>query len=313
MKKSIYEIDLSSIWNRERTLFLDGNSSIEFAEKFLSCIEVEIVNKSNPILALADYEQFNENEKTYYNRKLNEYRIALRDVRLIFQNEVFFNNKGYYAFNEEIYIKNSHPDFMYWFALKLRCFQIATSDIKLYLDYQFNNNFNRNLTNYSRFLDSLVTQYKVLLDDIIFNSISNWLIKKRKLDSIPHSYKLISNELIKKNHQIFHEVYNALNQHSYISDTSFQDFKDIFNSERDSKSKKIVWIANTVELKYFVDYLYKNKIIIGPREKYKVAVNCFMKANSEEFQHHQIYGSRSLKDAKRDEIETILSKMIQCK
>ena len=169
------EIDTSDIWEHERTLFLEGKSSEEIARKVVNDIQLLIAEQAKPVFGLEDYDKGDEQFKTYFQRKINQFNEAINNLENLYRIEYFFFKDGCYQYDYNIIIARSDKDFEFWFGLKLRQYESKISSIPNFLNYQLNRSFDDDLDAFCIFLKLNMRQYKgELFTDKVIDTINEW-------------------------------------------------------------------------------------------------------------------------------------------
>jgi hypothetical protein len=100
------------------------------------------------------------------------------------------------------------------------------------------------------------------------------ITKPKKGFVLPYSFKY---KYYRSNLSAITDMYNSLIKSLKISpDTELSDFRKIFNNQ--VPDKKIIWLGNPTELKFFIDCLHhKLKVIDHLKNNiWKVTMNCFI-------------------------------------
>ncbi len=222
----------------------------------------------------------------------------------------------------------NHTDFDYWFALKLRQYQIRMKYTFGFLEYHLTHSFNGNKERYEEFLELILLQYKNTffnkgLTKIVKKYRKNILLKtKRKapqntVRKQSTSYNtLLLKELqqnpkyIKEHIVNFMDVWSALKKEEFIcKNTSFENFKNIFKSQPIKAKNRITWTGTNKELQWFLKYLvYDSKKIVNlDKDIWVITTKCFMKQHRGEFTESQLRNASGIKLDRKKHLETILS------
>jgi hypothetical protein len=241
---SNYKIDIAEIREYERTCTLLSKTSEVLALKILKKIEAVISNKREPVFGLKDY---NSDDK-YYRDYKKRHEDALNDAVERFNLNFFFINGDCFDYDENIIIDNTFIDFDSWFVLKLRQYQNNPSEIKNFLNFQFETNFNNDIKEFVRFLNFSIHKHQAELlekstvdtvDDLIESNFENKLILKIKQDDL--------------------NLFNVLKQ--YFDKKDHKKFKQLLNEEE--IQGKICFRSNANQLVLVFRQLHLNQKIIG--------------------------------------------------
>jgi hypothetical protein len=105
------------------------------------------------------YDNGSENEKSYYSRKVREYRESLSSIEELYRNEIFFCKNDCYSFGATLVLEPSDSEYEFFFIQKLRQYDVRISAIAEFLDFQLENNYNENPAQFLRFLKLCLRQY----------------------------------------------------------------------------------------------------------------------------------------------------------
>ncbi|WP_299244156.1 hypothetical protein [uncultured Aquimarina sp.] len=221
-------------------------------------------------------------------------------------------------------------DFDYWFALKLRQYQIRLKDISRFLTYHLYNSFNNDKKLFYEFLKMTLLQY----EKIFFNKKVSKMVKKyfnSALFSIEHTFcktvprkpktdyntlllKSYQNEVFffKKNIVVVMDVWSALKKDNFISkETSFESFKNIFKDQLVDPKNRVIWTGTNKELQWFVKYLVyeSNKVVNLYNDIWLVTIKCFIKSDGKEFTESQLRNASGTLLKRKKTIESVLSNL----
>ncbi|WP_438710250.1 hypothetical protein ACSTS3_14345 [Aquimarina muelleri] len=220
-------------------------------------------------------------------------------------------------------------DFDYWFALKLRQYQIGLKYIYTFLNYHLANSFNNNIKKFNEFLELVILQY----ENIFFNKNVSKVIKKYKKKEliqkrISHDIKVRKpkttyNTFLLKNLQTnsnyirdnivdFMDIWSLLKKESFIDkNTSFENFKAIFKNQKIEPIDRIKWAGTNKELQWFVKYLvYKSEKTVNlDKDIWLVTRNCFIKNDGKGFTESQLRNASGDRLNRKKSVERILSKI----
>ena len=227
-------------------------------------------------------------------------------------------------------ITKESKDFDYWFALKLRQYQMRLKDISDFLNYHLSRSFHSNKKAYSEFLKMVLLQY----EKVFFNKNVSKIVKryfktiltsiKRKLRNTKlrkpkTNYQTLflkacqnNSSYLKKNIVNFMDVWLALKKENFIhTQTPFENFKNIFKSRTIMSSKRIKWTGTNKELQWFAKYLvYKSdKVVNLDKDIWLVVIKCFVKGNGEEFTESQLRNASGNKIQRKESLDNILNEI----
>ena len=271
-----YKIDIADIWDFERSAFLAQEISEDEANQLLHNIQVEITKNAEAVFGIDDYDENEASFYKYYNRKEKEYRNACNSTEELFRIEFFFSNNKCYQYDYPIIIDRHHDDFDYWFALKLKQYQLKLLQLEPFLNYQLNDSFEGDKSLFDKFLTMLIRQYEgSFLTKVLVNSIKDWkatnqtptpqktISRKstsRKMEGDIYSLQLkalIKNpKYFQTNIHGFLEAFQLLKEHNFIdASTELEQFKNICRNKEITPQKRIKWIGSTKELQWFIKEL----------------------------------------------------------
>lgn len=225
-------------------------------------------------------------------------------------------------------ITQESEDFDYWFALKLRQYQMRLKDISKFLTYHLSNSFDNNKQVYHDFLKMILLQY----EKIFFNKRVSKMVKKyfrtvlyllkgkhhNKTSRKPKtSYNTLllksyqnDDSFFKKNIVAIMDIWSALKKEGFINkETSFENFKNIFKEQPIEKENRIIWTGTNKELQWFVKYLVyeSEKVADLDKDIWLVTIKCFLKSGGEEFTESQLRNASGKNLTRKKIIEFLLS------
>ncbi len=336
---SYYEIDLSDIWQFERAIFLNDNSSEEHANTLIQRIQLEISKKSEPIFNINDS---NESEfEKYYENNILRFKKAAENIRELYSINFFFDRNSCYQYDYENIIESNNHDFDYWFALKLRQYQLKLIELDKFLNFQLKKSFQKDSYSVKSFITAITRQYgKDMFDDKLISSIQEWIDELKIVQKTSttrnayttkmqggeaHSFRL--KELNKNPDYLdnrinptstFDKAFNELKTHKFIdSTTSIENFRKIFSNKEITSKQKIRWIGTNKELQWFVHILQDEKQKIEPLKNdiWYVTLKCFIKKQTKgkgkenSFTIPQLSKAKGEKTERRDLLVKIIEKI----
>ncbi|WP_281989490.1 hypothetical protein [Aquimarina aggregata] len=235
-----------------------------------------------------------------------------------------------YTHIKDITITSNHTDFDYWFALKLRQYQMKLKSISAFLNYHLSYSFRNNRSKFNNFLELVLLQYQ----DIFFNKKLTKTVKKYRKNHLSLTErKNISNKIrkprtdyntfqlkmlkhnrnyIKENIVNFMDIWFALKKENFIDKhTSFENFKAIFKNQPIEPSNRIKWIGTNKELQWFVKYLVydSKKVVYLDKDIWLIAIQCFVKEGEKEFTELQLRNATGNKLDRKEFLRTILNRV----
>jgi len=227
-------------------------------------------------------------------------------------------------------VTQESPEFDYWFALKLRQYQMNLKRICEFLNYHLCKSFDNDKELYNEFLMILLLQYgkiffKKKVSKITKQYQSTFLLpiknkcqntKVRNPKTNYHTLLLKSFEnnpsYIKNNIVHYMDVLSRLKKENFIDkQTSFEQFKAILRNQRLDSIYRIKWIGSNKELQWFVKHLVYDvkKVVDLDKDIWLVTMKCFTKKDGEEFTESQLRNATGNKLYRKKSLEAILSKI----
>lgn len=228
---------------------------------------------------------------------------------------------------ENVTVTSNHSDFDYWFALKLRQYQMRLKSISAFLNYHLSYSFNHNKRKFDDFLELVLLQYQ----DIFFNKKLTKIVKKYCKNALSQTErKNITNKIrkprtdyntfqlkalrnnpnyIKENIVSFMDTWSALKKEKFIDKhTSFENFKSIFKNQSIEPLNRIKWTGTNKELQWFVKYLVygAKKVIDLDKDIWLITMKCFVRNNETEFTESQLRNASGNRLGRKKLVESIL-------
>jgi hypothetical protein len=344
-----FEINTLYIWDFERDCLL--NPLIEFKdfseqrimETLVEKVRNIAISKSRPFTTYEGYLEGGKDTRHYYESKINQlYRAS--DFSDYIRLEFFFSRDDGYSYRVNHEILSKEGDFAYWFALKLRQYELGIAHIYDFLDHHLSYSFYNHSPSYLNFLTiQVLRQYhNIFFSDRVRDIVKEYITKLRpfvehqitekaapeqkstkaigkrpKARKEFNSYRLTV--LQKKpaylmgNSTGFYHVFHLLIQHQFIKadpDLDFDRFKKIFSGRGVSKSKRIIWLDDNIYLKLFVRYLLQTKKIESMgNENWRTTVKCFLDKNGNEFKTSQLQYANGGKEEKVKLVYSIIDRL----
>ena len=163
------DIDTSDIWEYEFSEFNRTGSSTIYKD-LLQVIEPIISAHTTPFFSQksqsADQRDWTSKYTEDYEIKYNAYSTDYFRVYL-----------DYYAYGEPYKVafsKSMQKEFTLLFAFKLRQYKDNLSGLDAFLNHQIQENFNKNVTAFTNFLESILMQFSEILGETIERKVSLW-------------------------------------------------------------------------------------------------------------------------------------------
>lgn len=323
MNYTYFAIDLSDIWSFIRLQYLNNQIEDIHASELIYKIQPLIVKSSTPTIKYID---FKEDKSGYYPAQVEGYRY--QELRERYAIDYFLNGDDLYQYDNEIIVESDNYDFAYWFALKLRQYDLKLELVKSFLHYQFKNSL-QSYEGFERFIRITVRQYRELLlseklsltveEEISFlknteeKPAINNLSKEKSAKSFKNDFKQFPSFKLCRSFQLtqrqsFLDVLNHLKGCNLISpSTTLENFMLLFDSQLFTEKNKIVWTGNNVQLQAFVKSLMANHIIEANRNKWKITQSCFVNSRGESFTTEQLRNANG--KTLGDKLEKVILKL----
>lgn len=322
-----HDVDLADIWQYERSLFLIGKSSEQFAKDLIEKIENVIIKKGNPFLATNKYNSGDRQYDQLFTIHIKDFQDSYSNFKKRFNLDYFFTNDYCFYFNQQIILQNNNEDFYFWFALKLRQYDSKLIEIKNFLKSQLQINFNNNTNELIDFLKVIIRQYKSeFLENIIVETVDEWIDQNRikTQNSTKGQRKIVGKintfclKIFKTNFKFFEEPETIKNYQKTLielkkgkfisTDTSYYNFVAIFKNKQVFKNQRIMWVGTKKELQWFVKYLVydSKKVEVLKNDIWLVAIKCFINIEGEEFTIQQLRDANGNQIQRKQLLEKIL-------
>ncbi len=224
-------------------------------------------------------------------------------------------------------ITKKSSDFDFWFALKLRQYQMELKQIPIFLNYHLKNSFNNDNKAFGEFLKLIILQYKkVFFNKRVSKKVKDYyklffltLENKRSMTKVRKpltSYDTLAlvaiqnNPLYIKNRIVyFMDIWLALKKENFIDNhTSFENFKAIFKEHPIDPKNRIKWTGTNKELQWFIKYLaYESKKAVDlDKDIWVITIKCFIRNCGKEFTESQLRNASGKRLDRKELIEAIL-------
>lgn len=260
-----YHIDIADIWQYERLIFLSDKSSKELAKTIIDKVEAKIIKDGNPVYGKDYFNNADEKIRTYYERNKREHAEASNSLKERFRIDFFFNKHSCFQFDQTIEIKRNNIDFDFWFALKIRQYDSKISEIKNFLNFQLEANFNNDIDEFVGFLNLIFRQYKVkLIKKLVVHTVNDWMVNKPKVKKIIEQEDFVEdnghdNKLILKIKAKGFNLFDVLEE--YFGEKDHEKLRQLLNEEE--IQDKICFRSNANQLVLVFRQLHLNQKIIG--------------------------------------------------
>ena len=173
---NLVEIDASDIWFYERQRFYNSDQNDndnQFIETLYSYIQIFFNHaKCEPVIKFGDIDS-GKISYDYYKNNLDR-ASSLKDA---IANEMYIVRSDIYSLTTECIVRknefNTHG-FEKLFALKLSQYHDGLSFLDEFLNFQLDRNFERNISDFKRFLNNILVQYDDLIDKKINAKVIKW-------------------------------------------------------------------------------------------------------------------------------------------
>lgn len=328
-----YSIKTYDIWLFERSqVFNIKDYDEDFATLLLDKIEKFILEHGTP-----DFEVDSRSKShSYQLNKLQRHSSRLKDIRERIALDFFFVQDKCYPYTNDITIFRTHSDYLFWFSLKLRQYDLSLINTSKFLDFQLRKNNKNDSEEFIEHLDICIKQYPYLFSDRLIERINKWIEKHSKKKSKSDSVAQIDNEMngfenqdlvlvaqtdnrvknpvSKKNqpHPKFtwnettetekqlNYLYISLVDKKYIDKINFKDFKLHFTGTYENISA-INWKTNQYILVYLIEKLkpYLNPEIYKGENK-TIAIEYFAKHFHHKGKRINVAAWRKVKSENKD-------------
>lgn len=327
---NFYKIDVADIWQFERSLFLSDKTHRELAQEIIDKVESSIIKYGNPVYGIDYRDNKDEKIRAYYERNKREHGIASKNLEERYSIDFFFNKHLCFQYNQPIIIEKEDFDFDFWFVLKLRQYDSKLSEIKNFLNFQLEANFNNDINEFVGFLTIFNRQHQAkYLQERVVDTVEEWIdslgvnkkINKKGERKMAGKINSLSLKILKTHPEFFQKAENRKNfekilfelqDEKFISKNVAKDnFIAIFGNKEISKKKRIIWLGTNVELSWFMRYLVyeSNKVEVIKNDIWLVAVKCFVKHDGSEYSEEQLRKASGDKLDRKEKLKSLLSRL----
>jgi hypothetical protein len=172
-----YLIKIYDIWGFEQSQFQNiQDYDKDFAFFVLNKIEEVIQEYGTP-----DFEIDPKSEShSYQLNKLERYTSRLKDIRERIALGFFFAYDKCYSYSNEIIISRNHSDYLFWFSLKLRQYDLNLQKTASFLAFHLEKNFNKNRKKFIELVEISLDQYPEFFSDRLRKTIDKWILSNRE-------------------------------------------------------------------------------------------------------------------------------------
>lgn len=307
-----FDIELSQIHRFENWHFNKEGYKLkkDICEEIISKLESIYVETTKPFI--------NKNEpgkSSYWKSKFAEWRNGANQDNP-FYCDLIFRRDQFYSFYNFLHVKLGSQNFPLWFALKLRQFDKGLFEVDRFLEYHLEKEYKNELIKFIDFLNRVIRQHSEdLFSPRLTVTIEEWLnmqdvksdtkkteqkTKQRKspktIDGNFLSFQLAkSNPVLRKyfdgRTSAWTELKEELVRTRFIDgNNTAQQLKAVFQNINIPKDSRIIWIGSNIELKWFLEYLIKQKgIVEDPKNDiWFIATRCFVKKDRSEYSIEQL-------------------------
>jgi hypothetical protein len=155
-----YDISIDEIHLFEGDKYIEGKNHLPknlLADLSEKCQNI-IIKKGKPFLFAEDRNSDDPNKRDYY-AKYDILSLKLHDLKEQFKHRVFTIDGNYYSFRKPIILHKDDPYFIFFFALKLRQFESNIVELRKFILYQLEKEFENNYEALVEFLEDVILTY----------------------------------------------------------------------------------------------------------------------------------------------------------
>ena len=328
-----FEISTGDIWEHERSKFLNGNCSEEFAHKLIHDIRLLIEPNTEPV-----YNSELESNDEYFQKKVDRYLNVATNLEELYALDYFIGYDGIYQYDYDVILGKETSDFEYWFNLKLRQYEDKILLIDEFLSFQLEKSFENKVDEFIKFLKMSIRQFEgEFFTKKVSDTVKDWIEgsanqieepkvknkapirsnkRERKMQEDFDSFLLkafIENPkyfIINANEQM--EVLLQLKKNGFIDQAiTPSQFQSIFQNKSISTKKQIIWQGSVKELQWFVKYLvYDSKKVVDLKNDiWLVTAKCFSHKNGTEYSDTQLRNASGKRIQRKELLESILENL----
>ncbi|KZS39741.1 hypothetical protein AWE51_08810 [Aquimarina aggregata] len=327
-----FPIDVGDIWEFESGLFLDGKTNEQLLASSLEKIRTMTIERGRPSVTY-DGSQYSEDMIRYYRSKVERFLNAT-DLQALVSLGYFVSRDDLYQYGQNIIIKKEDSDFDYWYALKLRQYNLGLKHLKEFLNHHLESSFENNKSEFKEFLELVLLQYedqflstKVAQLTRKFIETTTQVVPEKKENQSPksikkrtrapgifHSFKLTALQsnpryFTTRKHE-FKELFQDLMDYGFMKGkSSFATFEKLFSNQKIAKNKRLVWVGKKVYLRFFILYLIKNDLVdpVG-QDNWLITTQCFVDEDGSDFEIIQLRSARGGVQERMERLESILER-----
>ncbi len=207
-----YGIDLFEIYDYEVNLFHKKKITHEELRLVYYFIEEFFLQKKPKHFIEVSYEP-NAPRRLYTDKYLSEVNQFIKGVGITF---CFLNQDKLYDIEGKQICVFKHDvnslDFEKLFAYSLKTYEVKLSEIYPFLHFHLANNFENNSRNFHHFLEIVLTQHDILLNQKIVKFVRIWMQENSIL--IPQNSEIQTTNIPIKNYSSFKETDDEFNEAS---------------------------------------------------------------------------------------------------
>ncbi len=328
-----FSIDVGDVWEFECGLFLYSEDNYELMESSIERIRNKIVDRGRPSVTY-DHSQYSEDMIRYYSGRVERF-LNTTDLRAVVSLGYFVARDDLYQYGQNIVIEKEEPDFDYWFAFKLRQYDLGLKHLKGFLNFHLENNFKNNISEFNEFLELILLQYEGLhISKRVNQQVKKFMAttiapkqdknqskttvntrKRPRSNENFHSFKLVE---LRSNPRYFinqksevKEVFQDLIDYGFIREkSSFATFEKVFSNQRILEEKRLQWIGGYIYLKLFIRFLLDNqKIESMGNDHWVVTTQCFVDHDGAELDIIKVSKANGGTKNKVEKLEGILNRL----
>ncbi len=170
-----YEVDIADIYCCERSYFFSKDDyDHDFASKLLDKIQLLVQKHTQPAFG----SKMRDSSLLYYNRNYEQYVKSLDSIYNRLTLGFFFVESNCFVYDNSIIISRADSDYPFWFILKLGQYDGNILQIANFLDYQFKNDLQANVSDFLVFLKLCLNQYPERLSSRVIETTNDWIQTK---------------------------------------------------------------------------------------------------------------------------------------
>jgi hypothetical protein len=261
-------IKVYDIWYFERSqLFNNPSYDKSFAIQLLNRIEQLIAAKSKPNFIV----DRNSQESSYQLNKQSIHSSRCSDIKERYALSYFFTHDSYYSYSNEVEVSPTDDEFLFWFSLKLRQYDLSLHMVNDFLKFQLKRCSANRGFDFFEMLDLCILQHPDFFSDRLVQTVKGWINKNKKeargnhvaqtSNDLKGSKKRSTRQLPKfiwmesaKKEMQMQNLHSMLESKGYIEKIELTNFKKHFNGYLENMPK-INWKSSQYGLIYLIDKL----------------------------------------------------------